>query len=199
MAVEVILTIASVGSWIAGSGTLSTRTSRLPCHVSAFIKAHLVLSGPAGDPACSCPTRLPRGQTGSLRPSSSPATGCGSRLKPQGHAERWHVRRGRLAWPSWRSPKSECTRSSTGNCGRPGKPGKAQAACCGDLPVGRGLARLRRVRMLCHRRHPIESRTRWTLLGHAGPDLIVIEIPAVGRRTLLACGSRAAQGSPTTR
>lgn len=28
---------ASVGSWILGSGTSSTRTSRLPCHVTAFI------------------------------------------------------------------------------------------------------------------------------------------------------------------
>jgi len=55
MAVEVILTIASVGSWIAGSGTLSTRTSRLPCHVSAFIEAHLVLSGPADDPCSLVP------------------------------------------------------------------------------------------------------------------------------------------------
>src|SRR4051794_40671320 len=30
--------IASVGSWIAGSGTSSTRTSRLPCQVRAFIR-----------------------------------------------------------------------------------------------------------------------------------------------------------------
>ena len=37
IAVEVIRTIASVGSWIVGSGTVSTRTSRLPCHVNALI------------------------------------------------------------------------------------------------------------------------------------------------------------------
>ena len=37
MAVEVIRTIASVGSSIRGSGTSSTRTSRLPCQVSAFM------------------------------------------------------------------------------------------------------------------------------------------------------------------
>src|SRR5215207_10057917 len=36
MAVEVILTIASVGSWMMGSGTLSTRTSSLPCQTTAF-------------------------------------------------------------------------------------------------------------------------------------------------------------------
>src|ERR671921_137705 len=30
-------TIASVGSWIAGSGTLSTRTSRLPCQATALM------------------------------------------------------------------------------------------------------------------------------------------------------------------
>jgi hypothetical protein len=36
MAVDVILTTASVGSSIFGSGTSSTRTSRLPCQVSAF-------------------------------------------------------------------------------------------------------------------------------------------------------------------
>ncbi|GAA4542346.1 hypothetical protein GCM10010309_06360 [Streptomyces violaceochromogenes] len=28
---------ASVGSWIVGSGTFSTRTSRLPCQVTALI------------------------------------------------------------------------------------------------------------------------------------------------------------------
>ncbi len=33
--------IASVGSRIAGSGTSSTRTSRLPCQVSAFITVRL--------------------------------------------------------------------------------------------------------------------------------------------------------------
>src|SRR5690242_5200834 len=32
---------ASVGSWIRGSGTVSTRTSRLPCQVRAFIPARL--------------------------------------------------------------------------------------------------------------------------------------------------------------
>jgi hypothetical protein len=37
MHVEVMRTIASVGSSILGSGTVSTRTSRLPCQVSAFI------------------------------------------------------------------------------------------------------------------------------------------------------------------
>ena len=37
MAVEVILTMASVGYWMVGSGTSSTRTSRLPCQVTAFM------------------------------------------------------------------------------------------------------------------------------------------------------------------
>src|SRR3954453_2701889 len=37
MALEVMRTTASVGSWIFGSGTSSTRTSRLPCHVNAFM------------------------------------------------------------------------------------------------------------------------------------------------------------------
>ena len=41
MLVVVILTIASFGSWIVGSGTLSTRTSRLPCHATAFIWSYL--------------------------------------------------------------------------------------------------------------------------------------------------------------
>jgi hypothetical protein len=44
--VEVILIITSVGSRIAGSGTLSTRTSRLPCHASAFIPYASLLSVP---------------------------------------------------------------------------------------------------------------------------------------------------------
>jgi len=38
MPVEVIFTMASVGSWIVGSGTDSTRTSRLPCQVTAFME-----------------------------------------------------------------------------------------------------------------------------------------------------------------
>ena len=38
MAGAVILIIASVGSRISGSGTVSTRTSFLPCQQSAFIK-----------------------------------------------------------------------------------------------------------------------------------------------------------------
>ena len=37
--VDVIRTIASVGSWIVGSGTFSTRTSRLPFHTTAFMIA----------------------------------------------------------------------------------------------------------------------------------------------------------------
>ena len=32
---EVIRTIASLGAWMTGSGTVSTRTSLLPCHVTA--------------------------------------------------------------------------------------------------------------------------------------------------------------------
>src|SRR5436305_3899314 len=35
--VDVTRTIASVASWIDGSGTVSTRTSRLPCQATAFI------------------------------------------------------------------------------------------------------------------------------------------------------------------
>ncbi len=41
MLVVVILMIASFGSWMLGSGTLSTRTSLLPCHVTAFMCSHL--------------------------------------------------------------------------------------------------------------------------------------------------------------
>src|SRR5436305_1573704 len=37
MPVDMIRTIASVGCSIDGSGTVSTRTSRLPCQVTAFI------------------------------------------------------------------------------------------------------------------------------------------------------------------
>jgi hypothetical protein len=37
MPLDVTRTIASVGCSIRGSGTSSTRTSRLPCHVTAFI------------------------------------------------------------------------------------------------------------------------------------------------------------------
>ena len=37
IAVEAIRTIASVGSWICGSGTVSTDTFCVPCHVSALM------------------------------------------------------------------------------------------------------------------------------------------------------------------
>ena len=37
MPLDVMRTITSVGSWMAGSGTVSTRTSRFPCQVSAFM------------------------------------------------------------------------------------------------------------------------------------------------------------------
>src|SRR5258707_9689740 len=43
MLVLVILTMASLGSLIVGSGTCSTRTSRLPCQVTAFIRVHRFL------------------------------------------------------------------------------------------------------------------------------------------------------------
>src|SRR5579875_3956213 len=46
MAVEVMRTTASVGSLTAGSGTSSTRTSRLPCHTTAFIPASDPLAPP---------------------------------------------------------------------------------------------------------------------------------------------------------
>ena len=49
MAVEVTLTIASVGCWMVGSGTSSTRTSELPCQVSARIV--LLLPRPATGPS----------------------------------------------------------------------------------------------------------------------------------------------------
>src|SRR3954469_22440284 len=37
MPVDVMRTIASVGSSMVGSGTVSTRTSRLPCQATAFM------------------------------------------------------------------------------------------------------------------------------------------------------------------
>ena len=51
MALEVILTIASVGCSIRGSGTSSTQTSRLPCQVSAFTCASRVGAEARGYPA----------------------------------------------------------------------------------------------------------------------------------------------------
>jgi hypothetical protein len=45
MAVDVIRTIASVGSWMVGSGTVSTRTSRLPCHTAALTTVLLDFAG----------------------------------------------------------------------------------------------------------------------------------------------------------
>ncbi|GII21835.1 hypothetical protein Pme01_14320 [Planosporangium mesophilum] len=48
MPVDVTLMMASSGSWIAGSGTVSTRTSRFPCQVTAFIAASF-RSGGGGD------------------------------------------------------------------------------------------------------------------------------------------------------
>ena len=56
IAVEVILTIASVGSWMVGSGTSSTRTSRLPCQVTAFTVNLLVVEPAARGRSCSAAT-----------------------------------------------------------------------------------------------------------------------------------------------
>src|ERR1700712_1568994 len=51
MPVDVIRTIASVGASMVGSGTVSTRTSRLPCQVTAFI-------GSSSKSGCARVTRL---------------------------------------------------------------------------------------------------------------------------------------------
>ena len=56
MAVEVISTMASVGSWMAGSATVSTRTSSIPCHVTARMGDLLVRR-------MSSPTRAAEEQT----------------------------------------------------------------------------------------------------------------------------------------
>ena len=54
MAVEVTAMIASLGSWMRGSGTSVTRTSRLPCHVSALMKLLPVVCDSEAAP---CPPR----------------------------------------------------------------------------------------------------------------------------------------------
>ena len=58
MAVEVTLMIASVGSWIVGSGTSSTLTSRFPCQTRAFTSV-LLASSPAmvADDVVACEDR----------------------------------------------------------------------------------------------------------------------------------------------
>ena len=53
IAVDVTRTIASVGSWMCGSGTSVMRTSSMPCQVSAFMGCHAMQhrsgsSSPAG-------------------------------------------------------------------------------------------------------------------------------------------------------
>src|ERR1700755_2043046 len=72
IAVEVTAMIASFGSWIRGSGTSVTRTSRLPCHVSALMNRS-VRRGYAR--SCPCPpgTAIHLGSRGN---SGFPA-GCG--------------------------------------------------------------------------------------------------------------------------
>jgi hypothetical protein len=52
MAVVVMRSTASVGSLMVGSGTLSTRTSRLPCQVSAFNSSPSVVFGSFACPDC---------------------------------------------------------------------------------------------------------------------------------------------------
>jgi hypothetical protein len=58
-------TIASVGSWMAGSGTLSTRTSRLPCQVTAFMCCR----------SCVVPADASRRRDRSVRFGSGPVDG----------------------------------------------------------------------------------------------------------------------------
>jgi len=58
--------MASVGSWMVGSGTFSTRTSRFPCQVSAFTFD--------GYPAVRPPNRYDRPMALSQRVESVSAT-----------------------------------------------------------------------------------------------------------------------------
>src|ERR1700733_5254850 len=98
MLVLVILTIASLGSLIVGSGTCSTRTSRLPCQVTALIGAPFICplqeagraQAPArirAGPSSACPAPLP-GRTGANRPGQirraflvSPPARCHGRCR----------------------------------------------------------------------------------------------------------------------
>ncbi|GIF62026.1 hypothetical protein Ais01nite_00610 [Asanoa ishikariensis] len=54
MAVDVIRTIASVGSWIRGSSVVSTETFSVPCQVTAFM-ARLLVIGRDLSPLAGCP------------------------------------------------------------------------------------------------------------------------------------------------
>src|SRR5215212_187875 len=70
-----MLTIASVGSWSVGSGTVSTRTSRLPWKVTAFIavgSSRWVVAPPAS-PRCAFAKR--GGPCADPRPRLSGALG----------------------------------------------------------------------------------------------------------------------------
>ena len=54
--------MASVGSWIVGSGTVSTRTSRLPCQTAAFMTGPFVaVAMPTGHAG-----QTPHGAAGAL-------------------------------------------------------------------------------------------------------------------------------------
>src|SRR4051794_16000244 len=57
MPLEVTRTIASVGSWIVGSGTSSTRTSRLPWNVTAFMRPHVPATAGVSPRRCTWPQR----------------------------------------------------------------------------------------------------------------------------------------------
>src|SRR5256885_8253684 len=65
---DVTRMIASLGSWIAGSGTRSTRTSRRPCQVTAFMSLPPLRAATqtGGSAPIRWPTRRVRGETRQL-------------------------------------------------------------------------------------------------------------------------------------
>src|SRR5439155_905701 len=76
MPLDVTLITASLGSWMAGSGTASTRTSRLPCHTTAFMST---------PPSAASPVRLPFACTGKrLHRAGCDRSRCGAGFGDQG-------------------------------------------------------------------------------------------------------------------
>ena len=83
---EVILTIASVGCSIRGSGTSSTRTSRLPCQVTAFMMNTLrSVAGP-----CTSDSPVATDKTPKNFPAGSRRLAEAKGGRPR-HSCRWHT------------------------------------------------------------------------------------------------------------
>ncbi len=141
--VDVMRTTASVGSSIRGSGTSSTRTSRLPCQVTAFMGSHSlgrvrlrpVGGGPPGTRAHPCPAHSQRRPTGAQSDNTDGVAtvgmGYGARTRRAG-ADGGAAGRRLTASSRRAAPATAGTVRTAGRRGPPATPAPSRSAVAGS-------------------------------------------------------------------